>query len=136
MSIEGTWYWNPGDIPADFVHPVVLHADGRFEWADGSRRIQDYKIEADRLTVGDPAGWHMVFQITGKDVGWISGTILTPSPRDVRRRTPAEEGPLLFAAAEIPAIPVASRPDFFTDTVVLMRDPRGLDVVLDAQPAT
>lgn len=122
MNILGTWYWNPGDIPADFVYPVVLHADGRAEWMGGSGGVQRYVVAQDRLYIGPRDDMHSVFEL-GDDRDGLLGEIRTPTELDDE---------------ELEYLPEEERagPNFFTDSVMLLRQPGNLRVIMDPAGAS
>jgi hypothetical protein len=53
MDIEGKWFVQPGDIPADFVFPLVLHSGGRAEWPGKHVLVEPYRIGGGVLSIGE-----------------------------------------------------------------------------------
>ena len=119
MHIEGKWYWNPGDIPSDFVHPIELHSDGRAEWLDGSGIVERWQILQGRLFIGSSKQSHSVFQLPESDDDELSGLI----------RQPFEPYP-----EDLAALPEAERagPHYFEDAVALMRNPRDFKIATNS----
>jgi hypothetical protein len=123
MNILGKWYWNPGDIPAPFVYPLVLHEDGRAEWLGGSGGVERYQLLQGKLYIGSSKRSHSVFQLGDDGDEFLSGVI----------RQPFE--PHAEDLADLPEEERAG-PHYFTDSVTLMRDPGELEVLLDDTEAT
>lgn len=109
MNIRGTWYMNPGDIPADFAVPVTLGEDGLADWAD--RPSEPYSVEAGLLVIGDPSSDHMVFDLTRAGSDFLSGVMKSAYE-------PEDEEDLATPG-----------PHFFTDAAILLREPGDLRIL-------
>lgn len=115
MDIAGKWFMNPGDMPADYVYPVVLRPDGVAEWLGGKRGNQPYRVTDGTLMIGDGVEELMLFDVRRAGKGWLSGVI--------RSFVPAEDTDGLEDGDESST---------FDDAAVLRRDPGELRVIQDS----
>lgn len=116
MDITGKWFMNPGDIPAPFVYPVVLHADGVAEWLGGQRGKQPWRlVGGNTLMIGDGVRQQVIFDVARAGSDWLSGVIRSYLTLD------ADD---LEAEEEVPS--------FVDDAALLLRDPGDFEILQDS----
>lgn len=106
MDISGQWYVNVGDIPADFVTPVMLQ-DGGAQWS--ADRVDPYRERDGKLIIGDLAETHYVFDTSKPGSDFLSGVMKYPIPLG-EDEDPEEVG------------------GFFTDCAILLRHPGDMKI--------
>lgn len=113
MDLVGTWYLNPGDIPADFVFVVQISGAGTAIW---------YGEEVEWLLLGDRLKFRYPgeardmarFQVRNDRPDYLSGHLVQHDDADPEDYEEGEEVPESIE---------------YIDSAVLMRDTRGLRVI-------